>query len=143
VFHAKRWQCFFPGIPETGGASASRRDIPVHLFLSDQPEKLTALLHGSSLRRDLSASPGLSRRARPHSGRTSKGVLAEKGAALAAPHRNNQGKKLGDCVGRKRDGAATLLLNRLLKETRAPPSSWVSESPSRLVGPDSSVIPKI
>ena len=134
MFRAKRWQCFFPGIPEIGGASASRRDIPVHLLLSDQPEKLAPLARRECVRRNRSASPGLPRRGRhPILARPAKVRPAEQGAALAAPHRNNQGRKLGDGVGRKCVGTATLLLNRLLKETRVPKFSWVSESPSRVV----------
>ena len=61
----------------------------------------------------------------------------------AAPHRNNYGRKLGDGVGRKCVGTGTLLLNKLLKETRPPKFSTVPESPSRVVGPVSSDTPKI
>src|SRR5246127_3661393 len=70
-----------------------------------------------------------------------------RGAALAAPHTGHQGRKLGDGVGRKRVDTGTLLLNRLLNETRAVGAaagpSRVSASPSRVVGPVSSEIPKM
>jgi hypothetical protein len=48
-------QCFFPSVPNIGRASASRRNIPVHLLLSDQPEKLTLI----------ATSPGLPRSTTP------------------------------------------------------------------------------
>src|SRR5215470_3854172 len=57
---------------------------------------------------------------------------------------------MGDLVGRKRVATGTLLLNRLLKNARGQgatggntPPSRVPASPSRVVGPVSSVIPKM
>lgn len=61
--------------------------------------------------------------------------------------RNNQGKKLGDGVGRNFVATGTLVLNRLSKVFRSGKAvvvpSLVSDSPSRVVGPLSSVIPKM
>ena len=63
----------------------------------------------------------------------------ERGAASAAPQtRINQGKKLGDGVGRNFVGTGTLLLNRPVKEARGQgavggntPPSRTSESPNK------------
>ena len=76
-----------------------------------------------------------------------------RGSVRRPSDRNNQGRKLGDGVGRKRVGTGTLLLNNPLKEARGhgaaevdagnTPPSRTSESPSRVVGPVSSVIPKM
>src|SRR5215813_5389481 len=77
-------------------------------------------------------------------------AAGERGAASRPSIRSNQGRKLGEGVGRNLVGTTTLSLNRLLKEARGhgavggnTPPSRTSESPSRVVGPVSSVIPKM
>src|SRR5215813_9788901 len=77
-------------------------------------------------------------------------AAGERGAASRPSIRSNQGRKLGEGVGRNLVGTTTLSLKRLLKEARGhgavggnTPPSRTSESPNRVTGPVSSCIPKM